>query len=131
MDTPNDLKRAVKSHAVVDTAQPFSVLIFKMSEEKKQPQVSHSRGVGGPNDSQAPSLAESIAASFEASNVSKSPRVIEHGQELLANSTTFASSGLEGYYKPSEGWEGLHRYDTGFTWKPEEEKKLVRKVRVI
>jgi hypothetical protein len=97
-----------------------------MSEEK-QPRVSHSHG--SPDESQAPSLADSIAASFEASNVSKSPRVIEHGQELHANSTTFASSGLEGYYKPSEGWEGLHRYDTDFTWKPEEEKRLVRKVR--
>jgi hypothetical protein len=116
---------------------PFDSLVsallqntLRMSDEK-HPQVSHSRGGGTGNDSQAPSVADSIAASFEASNISKSPRVIEHGQELHANSTTFASSGLEGYYKPSEGWEGLHRYDTEFTWQPEEEKKLVRKVRTI
>jgi hypothetical protein len=101
-----------------------------MSDEK-HPQVSHSRSGGYGDDSQAPSVADSIAASFEASNISKTPHVIEHGQELHANSTTFASSGLEGYYKPSEGWEGLHRYDTEFAWKPEEEKKLVRKVRRI
>jgi hypothetical protein len=73
-------------------------------------------------------LADSLAVSFEASNVLKSPRVVEHGEELHTNSTTFASSGLEGYYKPSEGWEGLHRYDTSFTWRAEEEKRLIRKV---
>ncbi|KAF1818375.1 phthalate transporter, partial [Dissoconium aciculare CBS 342.82] len=43
-------------------------------------------------------------------------------------STTFASSGLDQYYKPSSQWEGLHRYDTEFTWKSEEEKSLVRKI---
>jgi hypothetical protein len=45
------------------------------------------------------------------------------------DTTTFASSGLETYYKPIETYEGFHRYDPEFAWEPEEERRLVRKVR--
>jgi hypothetical protein len=44
--------------------------------------------------------------------------------------TTFATHGLrQDNYRPVDTYEGLHRYDPDFEWKPEEEKKLVRKVR--
>jgi hypothetical protein len=43
---------------------------------------------------------------------------------------TFAAHGLrQDNYRPIDTYEGLHRYDPDFEWKPEEEKKLVRKVR--
>lgn len=41
---------------------------------------------------------------------------------------TFATSGLDKYYRPVAGYEGMHRYDPDFEWEPEEEKRIVRKV---
>lgn len=35
------------------------------------------------------------------------------------------------FSKPSEGYEGLHRWDPYFQWTLEEEKKIVRKVCII
>jgi hypothetical protein len=100
-----------------------------MADEKQsQSSLSLSRRSSDLDNDKRASVVDVIAASFESANVSKPPRVIEHGEELHVDSTTFASSGLDQYYKPSSQWEGLHRYDTEFTWKSEEEKSLVRKV---
>jgi len=72
----------------------------------------------------------SIGSAFVAASVVNDPPVkVERGLEPHAGSTTFASEGLDAYYKPSAQWEGLHRYDPNFTWEPSEEKRLIRKVR--
>jgi hypothetical protein len=43
---------------------------------------------------------------------------------------TFAAHGLrQDNYRPVDSYEGLHRYDPDFEWEPEEERKVVRKVR--
>lgn len=43
---------------------------------------------------------------------------------------TFVSQGLrKDNYRPVDGYEGLHRYDPDFEWAPEEERKVVRRVR--
>lgn len=34
------------------------------------------------------------------------------------------------FYKPIDTYEGIHRWDPDFEWSPEEEKKIVRKVRL-
>jgi hypothetical protein len=48
----------------------------------------------------------------------------------LAKGQTFAGSGLHSrFYKPLDSYEGKHRYDPDFDWEPEEERKVVRKVR--
>ena len=33
------------------------------------------------------------------------------------------------FYAPIEAYEGRHRYDPKFEWEPQEERRLVRKVR--
>ena len=42
---------------------------------------------------------------------------------------TFVTIGDKKFYKPIDLYEGRHRYDPNFQWEPQEEKKLVRKVR--
>jgi hypothetical protein len=42
---------------------------------------------------------------------------------------TFDTAGLDSHYQPIEKYEGLHRYDPKFDWEPEEERRVVRKVR--
>lgn len=43
---------------------------------------------------------------------------------------TFVTKSLgKDYSRPVETYEGIHRYDPDFDWEPEEEKKVVRKVR--
>ena len=42
---------------------------------------------------------------------------------------TYDAGGDERFYRPIDTYEGRHRYDPDFQWRPEEEKKLVRKVR--
>lgn len=42
---------------------------------------------------------------------------------------TFEVAGLENYYSPIESYEGKHRYDPEYKWSPEEEQKVVRKVK--
>lgn len=42
---------------------------------------------------------------------------------------TFEAFGDVPHYRPVEQYEGIHRYDPKFEWKPKEERKLVRKVR--
>jgi hypothetical protein len=70
----------------------------------------------------------SIAGGFQAANILQNVKV-DPGSTPHGDSTTFASAGLDAYYKPQPHWEGLHRYDPDFTWEPAEERKLVRKVR--
>jgi hypothetical protein len=70
----------------------------------------------------------SIAAGFETQNIFQLRDKTDQGQNPHGNSTTFASAGLDDYYKPQPHWEGLHRYDPDFTWEPLEEKRLVRKI---
>lgn len=44
--------------------------------------------------------------------------------------TTWAANGLKtDNYRPVDTYEGIHRYDPDFDWEPEEERKVVRKVR--
>ena len=70
----------------------------------------------------------SIAGGFETANVLGRPVNVDKGLNPHGNSTTFASAGLDAYYKPQPHWEGLHRYDPDFTWEPSEERRLVRKL---
>jgi MFS transporter, ACS family, DAL5 transporter family protein len=42
--------------------------------------------------------------------------------------STFQVDGLETFYKPIEGYEGLHRYDPEYTWSSADEGRVVRKV---
>lgn len=44
------------------------------------------------------------------------------------NGEAFADGGDVRFYRPVEGYEGMHRYDPLEQWTPQEEKKLVRKV---
>src|SRR4051794_17057563 len=53
---------------------------------------------------------------------------IESGERKGPAHETFATAGLDSYYKPIPSYEGAHRYDPEFVWEPEEEKKVVRKV---
>jgi hypothetical protein len=55
---------------------------------------------------------------------------VQKSGKVSRDRTTFATHGLrQDNYRPIDTYEGLHRYDPDFEWKPEEEKKLVRKVR--
>lgn len=46
----------------------------------------------------------------------------------LAVEGTFETTEGHHFYRPIDGYEGLHRWDPDFTWTPEEEKRIVRKV---
>ena len=46
----------------------------------------------------------------------------------LDRAEAFADGGDVRFYRPIEGYEGMHRYDPREEWTPQEEKKLVRKV---
>lgn len=46
----------------------------------------------------------------------------------LDRAEAFADGGDVRFYRPIEGYEGLHRYDPNEQWTPQEEGKLVRKV---
>jgi hypothetical protein len=46
--------------------------------------------------------------------------------------TTWAANGLKtDSYRPVDTYEGIHRYDPDFQWEPEEERRIVRKVRYL
>jgi hypothetical protein len=42
--------------------------------------------------------------------------------------SSFDSGSFNRLSEPSQSYEGRHRYDSKFRWKPEEERRLVRKV---
>lgn len=46
-------------------------------------------------------------------------------------SNVFSAAEALDLYRPVEGFEGAHRFDPSATWSPEEEKKLVKKVRTF
>lgn len=105
--------------------QSFSYELIAM--EQKEPHTS--LNVLPERTPRRSSVAETISKGFEAANVLRSPtQTLNQGQNPHGDSTTFASKGFDVYYRPSDGWEGLHRYDPDFTWEPSEERKLVRKV---
>ena len=41
---------------------------------------------------------------------------------------TFDLTEGQHFYRPIDGYEGLHRWDPDFTWTESEEKRIVRKV---
>jgi hypothetical protein len=47
---------------------------------------------------------------------------------FLEEKGTYRIAGLEAFHVPIDTYEGRHRYDPEFTWEPEEERRLVRKV---
>ena len=51
------------------------------------------------------------------------------GTRVRAGGTTFDTAGLTSHYTPIDSYEGKHRYDPDFEWEPEEERRVVRKVR--
>ncbi|KAF4303855.1 putative phthalate transporter [Botryosphaeria dothidea] len=55
-------------------------------------------------------------------------RIEEAPMNTARADPTFATAGLDKYYRPVEGYEGLHRYDPDFEWEPEEERRIVRKI---
>jgi len=70
-------------------------------------------------------IAASASASASASETDVSTSELPKGR-------TFAGSGLHSrFYKPLDSYEGKHRYDPDFDWEPEEERKVVRKVRLF
>jgi hypothetical protein len=52
----------------------------------------------------------------------------EVDDEAPLKPSTFQVDGLETFYKPIEGYEGLHRYDPEYTWSSTDERSVVRKV---
>lgn len=98
-----------------------------MADEKHPEEHIHSLHPDD-NPRRRTSAIDTIAAGFATANILKPPPVVEYGHNTHGNSTTFASAGLDGYYKPSDQWEGLHRYDPGYTWEPADERRVVRKV---
>lgn len=46
----------------------------------------------------------------------------------VSGNGTFETEGVESFYKPIPEYEGAHRYDPNFEWKPEEERRVVRRV---
>lgn len=94
-----------------------------MADYEKEP---HSAVVEEPQRKR--SVVASIAAGFETANVLQPAVQSEKSSPHGLSSTTFASKGLDAYYRPADNWEGLHRYDPDFAWEPAEEKALVRKL---
>jgi hypothetical protein len=45
--------------------------------------------------------------------------------------TVFDDSAAAEFYRPVEKYEGRHRFDPTATWTPEEERKLLRTVRLL
>lgn len=73
-----------------------------------------------------------LLSSFEKAGSGDSDRAL-HGaadrDEVRKRNKTFETIDDVSYYKPIEQYEGIHRYDPNFVWEPQEEKKLIRKVR--
>jgi len=56
---------------------------------------------------------------------------VESGQDddgASVQPSTFQVDGLETFYKPIQGYEGLHRYDPEYTWSSTDERVVVWKV---
>jgi hypothetical protein len=48
----------------------------------------------------------------------------------LSEGKTFLTAGLKDAYVPIDKYEGRHRWDPDFQWTEEEERKIVRRVRI-
>ena len=48
--------------------------------------------------------------------------------ETAAKPGTFHTEGLESFYKPIDGYEEAHRYDSEYAWSVADEGRVVRKV---
>lgn len=67
----------------------------------------------------------SVDAGYESKSESSS------NEDLVKNKdNVFVAPEAAELYKPIEGFEGTHRFDPNATWSAEEEKKLVRRVRL-
>lgn len=76
-----------------------------------------------------PTLAPPPAVVFDIAKSDVDSGASASGSEPHTTSATFNSTGLKArYYRPIDSYEGLHRYDPDFVWKPEEERKVVRKI---
>ena len=88
-----------------------------MADSKDLPLFTSERSVDDRSDSLQPGSVYAVKDSL--------------GKDLFSKgaANTFETESLESYYKPIDGYEGLHRYDPSYTWEPAEEKRLVRRVR--
>jgi hypothetical protein len=71
-------------------------------------------------------LTESPAASF----TKKEPSALEAEVNKANPGQAFENVGLEKFYAPITTYEGYHRFDPEFQWEPEEERVVVRRVRL-
>jgi hypothetical protein len=69
---------------------------------------------------------ESPASSF----TKKEPAALEAEVNTTNPGQAFENVGLEKFYKPIPTYEGYHRFDPEFQWEPEEERIVVRRVRL-
>ncbi|KAK8200527.1 major facilitator superfamily domain-containing protein [Phyllosticta capitalensis] len=67
---------------------------------------------------------------MDAKSYSKKTDVIyeETPLDAIREESAFATEGIEKYYRPVEGYEGIHRWDPDFEWEPSEEKRVVKKI---
>jgi hypothetical protein len=78
-------------------------------------------------DGNAPVSSKEIDLTGSASGSEIEPRKDGKGYR---EGVTFVTQGLnQSSYKPVPSYEGAHRYDADFQWEPEEERKVIRKVR--
>jgi hypothetical protein len=52
----------------------------------------------------------------------------EFDEQTSLKPAAFDTDGLETFYRPTEGYEGAHRYDPEYRWSAADEGKVVRKV---
>lgn len=71
-----------------------------------------------------------MGSPMDAKSYSKKTDVIyeETPLDAIREESAFATEGIEKYYRPVEGYEGIHRWDPDFEWEPSEEKRVVKKV---
>ena len=53
------------------------------------------------------------------------------GEHISRYQGTFDTVGDSSFYTPIERYEGKHRYDPNFEWEPKEERRLIRKVKLV
>lgn len=81
-----------------------------------------------------PSSSGEVPVTSKNINLTESASCSEIGIQLFSNGrrgeNAFSTHGLrQDNYRPVDTYEGIHRYDPDFEWDPEEERKVVRKVR--
>jgi hypothetical protein len=87
-----------------------------------------SQPAGGGSTESIPSSSEPETET-EATKTLRDARTDDEPERLKhTGDTTFDNAEGVRFYKPMPKYEGLHRWDPKFEWKPEEEKKLVKKV---